>query len=39
MPQIRLVSAYAVLYTLPVILLYLLINWRYGFRFFGGIKQ
>jgi multiple sugar transport system permease protein len=38
-PQIRLISAYAVLYTLPVILLYLLINWRYGFRFFGGIKQ
>jgi multiple sugar transport system permease protein len=39
MPQIRLVSAYALMYTLPVILLYLLINWRYGFRFFGGIKQ
>ncbi len=39
MPQIRMVAAYAVLYTLPVILLYLLINWRYGFRFFGGIKQ
>ncbi len=39
MPQIRLVAAYAVLYTLPVLLLYFLINWRYGFRFFGGIKQ
>lgn len=39
MPQIRLVSAYAVLYTVPVLVLYLLINWRYGFRFFGGIKQ
>ncbi|MFQ3565817.1 MAG: carbohydrate ABC transporter permease [Aggregatilineales bacterium] len=38
-PQITLVAAYAVLYTLPVILLYLLINWRYGFRFFGGLKQ
>ena len=38
-PQITLISAYAVLYTLPVLLLYLLINWRYGFRFFGGIKQ
>lgn len=38
-PQITLVAAYAVLYTLPVLLLYLLINWRYGFRFFGGIKQ
>ena len=39
MPQITLVAAYSVLYTLPVLLLYLLINWRYGFRFFGGIKQ
>jgi multiple sugar transport system permease protein len=38
-PQITLVAAYSVLYTLPVLLLYLLINWRYGFRFFGGIKQ
>lgn len=38
-PQIRLVAAYAVLYTLPVLLMYLLINWRYGFRFFGGIKR
>ena len=38
-PQITLVAAYAVLYTLPVLILYLLINWRYGFRFFGGIKQ
>lgn len=38
-PQITLVAAYAVLYTLPVLVLYLLINWRYGFRFFGGIKQ
>jgi multiple sugar transport system permease protein len=39
MPQITLVAAYSILYTLPVLLLYLLINWRYGFRFFGGIKQ
>jgi multiple sugar transport system permease protein len=39
LPQITLVAAYAILYTLPVLLLYLLINWRYGFRFFGGIKQ
>jgi len=39
MPQIQLVSAYAVLYAVPVLVLYLIINWRYGFRFFGGIKQ
>ena len=38
-PNIPAVAAYAVLYTLPVLLLYLLINWRYGFRFYGGIKQ
>jgi multiple sugar transport system permease protein len=38
-PRVTLVAAYAILYTLPVIILYLLINWRYGFRFFGGIKQ
>lgn len=38
-PNIPAIAAYAILYTLPVLLLYLLINWRYGFRFFGGIKQ
>ena len=38
-PNIRLVAAYAVLYTIPVVLLYLLVNWRYGFSFFGGIKR
>ncbi|MAS33886.1 MAG: ABC transporter permease [Anaerolineaceae bacterium] len=38
-PMITQIAAYAVLYTLPVLILYLLINWRYGFRFFGGIKQ
>jgi multiple sugar transport system permease protein len=38
-PNIRAVAAYALLYTLPVLLLYLLVNARYGFRFFGGIKQ
>lgn len=38
-PVITLVSAYSLLYTIPVLVLYLLVNWRYGFRFFGGIKQ
>lgn len=38
-PNIPVVAAYALLYTLPVLVLYLLVNWRYGFRFFGGIKQ
>ena len=38
-PNITLVSAYALLYALPVLVLYLIVNWRYGFRFFGGIKR
>jgi multiple sugar transport system permease protein len=38
-PNIKLVSAYALLYTLPVIVFYLLVNWKYGFQFFGGIKR
>lgn len=38
-PNLTLVSAYAFLYTIPVLLLYLIINWRFGFRFFGGIKR
>ncbi|MCZ7573862.1 MAG: carbohydrate ABC transporter permease [Ardenticatenaceae bacterium] len=38
-PNVTLVAAYSVLYTLPVLVLYLLVNWRYGFRFFGGIKR
>jgi multiple sugar transport system permease protein len=38
-PDIPLVAAYSLLYALPVLILYLLVNWRYGFRFFGGIKR
>ncbi len=38
-PVLTLVSAYSLLYILPVIALYLFVNWRYGFRFFGGIKR
>ncbi len=38
-PIITLTAAYSLLYTLPVLLLYLFVNWRYGFRFFGGIKS
>jgi multiple sugar transport system permease protein len=38
-PNITLVSAYSLLYALPVAILYLIVNWRYGFRFFGGIKR
>ncbi len=38
-PSVTLVAAYSLLYALPVLVLYLLVNWRFGFRFFGGIKR
>ncbi len=38
-PNITLVAAYSLLYAIPVVILYLFVNWRYGFRFFGGIKR
>ncbi len=38
-PILTLTSAYALLYALPVLGLYLFVNARYGFRFFGGIKR
>jgi multiple sugar transport system permease protein len=38
-PIITLTSSYALLFALPVLVLYLIVNWRYGFRFFGGIKR
>jgi len=37
-PVLTLISAYSLLYAIPVVSLYLFVNWRYGFRFFGGIK-
>lgn len=37
-PILPLTAAYSLLYALPVVALYLFVNWRYGFRFFGGIK-
>lgn len=36
--NLRLISAYSFLYSLPVIAMYLFVNVRYGFRFYGGIK-
>ncbi len=38
-PNVTLVAAYSLLYSIPVVVLYLFVNWRYGFRFFGGIKR
>ena len=31
-------AAFAFIYTLPVVIMYLYVNKRYGFRFYGGIK-
>jgi len=38
-PVITLIAAYALLYVIPALALYLFVNWRYGFKFFGGIKS
>jgi len=35
---IRTVAAFALLYTIPIILMYYYVNKKYGFRFYGGIK-
>lgn len=37
-PIVTLLAAYSLLYSIPVILLYLFVSWKFGFRFFGGIK-
>jgi len=37
-PDIGMISAYAFLYTLPVIFAYVLIERKFGFSFYGGIK-
>ena len=37
--DLRLISAFALIYSLPVILIYFFVNRRFGFRFHGGIKS
>lgn len=37
--DLALLSAFSFLYSLPVVVLYLFVNRRYGFRFYGGIKR
>lgn len=37
--DLRLISAFSLLYAIPVIVMYLFVNRRYGFRFHGGIKS
>ena len=38
-PRLDLLSAFSLLYSLPVVLMYLIVSKRYGFRFHGGIKR
>jgi multiple sugar transport system permease protein len=36
--NLKVLSAYSFLYSIPVVIMYLFVNMRYGFRFYGGIK-
>ncbi|MGH8777385.1 MAG: carbohydrate ABC transporter permease [Jiangellaceae bacterium] len=38
-PNLALISAFSLLFSIPVVALYLFVNRRYGFRFHGGIKR
>ncbi len=37
--QLATLSAFSLLYVIPVIVLYIIVNKRYGFRFYGGLKR
>lgn len=38
-PNLALISAFSLLFSVPVIAMYFFVNRRYGFRFHGGIKS
>jgi multiple sugar transport system permease protein len=38
LPLLGLLSAYSLLYSIPVVVLYIIINKKFGFGFHGGIK-
>ncbi|RMI46027.1 carbohydrate ABC transporter permease [Streptomyces triticirhizae] len=38
-PDLALISTFSLLYSVPVVLMFLLVSSRYGFRFHGGIKR
>ncbi|MFC4910084.1 carbohydrate ABC transporter permease [Actinomadura gamaensis] len=38
-PDLALISTFSLLYSVPVVAMYLLVSRRYGFRFHGGIKR
>lgn len=37
--DLRLISTFALLFSVPVLIIYFVVNRRYGFRFHGGIKS
>ena len=37
-PNLALISTFSLVYSIPVVVMYLFVNRRYGFRFYGGIK-
>nr|WP_211229206.1 carbohydrate ABC transporter permease [Nakamurella lactea] len=38
-PKLGLISAFSLMYSIPVVIAYLVVSRRYGFRFHGGIKS
>lgn len=38
-PRLDVISAFSLLYSLPVVAMYVFVSRRYGFRFHGGIKR
>jgi multiple sugar transport system permease protein len=38
-PNLALISTFSLVYSIPVVVMYLFVNRRYGFRFHGGIKS
>ncbi len=38
-PNLALISTFSLMYSIPVVLMYLFVNRKYGFRFHGGIKS
>ncbi|RJL36243.1 carbohydrate ABC transporter permease [Bailinhaonella thermotolerans] len=38
-PNLPLISTFSLLYSLPVVVMYVFVSRRYGFRFHGGIKR
>jgi len=37
--DLRLISVFALILALPVLVIYFVVNRKFGFRFYGGIKS